>query len=192
MVTVNGFSRIFAGNLFPASGEYAIDANHSFAEFMVQHIVVGQVWGRFDSISGIIHIAEDPLMSSIDISIDPASISTHNPDRDKDLRSPRYFNVEKYPKISFLSSLIKTAPGGRFAVDGNLNICDRINVVSLNAAFNGIVEDPWGKIRTAFQAKTRINRKDFGLLTDLPRESGGLLVSKDVKIKIAVEALLKK
>jgi polyisoprenoid-binding protein YceI len=155
-------------------------------------VIVGQVWGRFDTILGSIRIAEDPLQSRIEISIDAASINTHHPDRDKDLRSPRYFNVEKYPKISFISTAIKTEPGGSYTVDGDLTICDTTRTVSLSTTFRGIVEDPWGKIRAGFQAKTLINRKDYGMLTDLSRENGGLPVGKDVKIKIAVEAFQKK
>jgi polyisoprenoid-binding protein YceI len=185
-------SRVFHGNLLPAPGEYVVDTVHSFAEFAVQHIIVGQVWGRFDSISGTIRVADDPLLSTVEVAIDTASINTHHKDRDNDLRSPRFFDVEKYPKMTFVSTGIKTEPKGRFTVDGNLTLCGLTRAVPLAVVFTGIVDDPWGNTRAAFQAKTSLNRKDFGLVADLDRETGGLLVGKDVRIKMAIEALLKK
>jgi polyisoprenoid-binding protein YceI len=185
-------SRVFNGNLLPVSGEYNLDPAHSFAEFKVQHIAVGQVWGRFDDISGIIKISEDPLTSSLEVNIATASVSTHNPDRDKDLRSERFFDVEKFPKMTFISTSIKTEPAGHMTVEGNLTLLGVSRPVSLFVTFSGIVEDPWGKTRAAFTAETRINRKDFGLVADLARETGGFMVGKDVTIKIAAEALLKK
>ena len=185
-------SRLFAGNLLPAAGEYQIDPVHTFAEFGVQHIVVGQVRGRFDSVSGKIKIAEDPLLSTIEFTIDTSSINTHHKDRDADLRSTRFFDVEKYPSMTFVSTGIRTEPKGQFLVEGNLTLREVTRKVSLNVRFSGIVDDPWGNTRVAFQAKTRLNRKDFGLLADLERETGGLPVGNDVKVKVAVEALLKK
>jgi polyisoprenoid-binding protein YceI len=191
MVNLQDKSRIFAGNLLPAAGEYVIDPVHTFAEFSVQHIVVGQVRGRFDSVSGRIKIAEDPLLSTIEFNADTSSINTHHPDRDADLRSPRFFDVEKYPILTFVSSGIKTELKGHFLVDGDLTLRGVTRRVSMNVRFSGIVEDPWGKTRAAFQVKTRLNRRDFGLLADLERETGGLPVGKDVIIKVGVEVLLK-
>jgi polyisoprenoid-binding protein YceI len=190
MVLSSDKSRLFLGNILPAAGEYSFDPAHSFAEFIVQHIMVGQVRGRFDSNKGTIRIAEDPLLSSIEVSIDTPSISTHNKDRDTDLRSERFFDVEKFPKITFSSTGIKTEPGGRYTVDGNLTVRGDTRPVSLAVTFSGIVGDPWGKTRAAFQAETGINRKEFGLMADLERETGGFLVGKDVTIIVATEAIL--
>lgn len=184
-------SRIINGILLPAAGEYEIDPVHSFAEFAVQHLVIGQVWGRFDAISGAIKIAEDPLSSSVDAAFDTASVSTHNEKRDADLRGPRFLDVAKYPRMTFHGIGIKAELGGRFTVDGNLNLRGVTRPVSLAAVFSGIVEDPWGKTRAAFRAKAKLNRRDFGLLADLERETGGWPVGKDVRIKIAIEAVLK-
>jgi len=94
--------------------------------------------------------------------------------------------------MTFVSTGIKTEPKGRFTVDGNLTLRGVTRPVSLAVVFSGIVDDPWGNTRAAFQAKTSLNRKDFGLVADLDRETGGLLVGKDVRIKMAIEALLKK
>ena len=184
--------RLFAGNLLPSAGEYQIDPVHTFSEFGVQHIVVGQVRGRFDSVSGKIKIAEDPLLSTIEFTADTSSVNTHHKDRDADLRSPRFFDVEKYPTLTFSSTSIKTEPKGKLLVDGNLTIRGVTRQVSLEVKFSGTIQDPWGNTRAAFQAKTRLNRQDFELLADLERETGGFPVGKDVRIKVSVEALLRK
>jgi polyisoprenoid-binding protein YceI len=185
-------SRVFNGNLLPAAGQYTVDPAHTFVEFAVQHVVVGQVRGRFDSVAGTIWIAEDPLRTAVEVDIDTASVSTHNKDRDNDLRSPRFFDVEKFPTMIFVSSGVRTEPSGRFTLDGKLTIKGVAHPVSLAVAFSGIVEDPWGNTRAACQAVATVNRKDLGLVADLERETGGLLVGKDVVIMIAAEAILKK
>jgi polyisoprenoid-binding protein YceI len=185
-------SRLFAGNLFPTIGEYVIDPVHTFAEFGVQHILVGLVLGRFDSVSGKIKIAEDPLLSTVEFTADTSTVSTHNKDRDADLRSPRFFDVEKYPTLTFSSTAIKTEPKGKLLVEGDLTLRGVTRQVSLEVRFTGIVQDPWGNTRTAFQAKTRLNRQDFGFMADLERETGGFPVGKDIKIRVAVEAVMKK
>jgi polyisoprenoid-binding protein YceI len=192
MANPQDMSCLFAGNLLPAIGEYVIDPVHTFAEFGVQHVVVGQVRGRFDSVSGKIKITDDPLASTIEFSADTSTINTHHKDRDADLRSPRFFDVEKYPALTFSSTGIKTEPGGRLLVEGNLTTRGVTKQILLEVRFFGIVKDPWGNMRVAFQAKTRLNRKDFGLLADLERETGGLPVGNDVIVKVAVEALLNK
>jgi polyisoprenoid-binding protein YceI len=185
-------SRIFSGKVFPAPGEYIIDPVHSFSEFAAQHMIVGQVWGRFDSIAGRMVITEDPLSSYFETSIDTASINTHHEDRDKDLRSQRFFDVIKYPKMTFVSTGLKTGIGSHFTLEGNLTIKDVTRPVSLSLVFSGVVIDPWGNTRAAFQTESKVNRKDFGLMADLDREAGGFLIGKDVTIRMGVEALLKK
>jgi polyisoprenoid-binding protein YceI len=192
MANLQQKSRLFAGNLWPSAGEYQIDPVHTFAEFGVQHIVVGQVRGRFDSVSGKIKVADDPLLSTIEFTADTTSINTHHPDRDADLRSARFFDVEKYPSLIFVSTAIKTEPRGRLSIDGDLTLRGATRQISLNLRLSGIVEDPWGNTRAAFLVKTRLNRQDFGLLADLERETGALPIGRDVEIRIAVEAILKK
>ena len=139
-----------------------------------------------------IKIAEYPLLSTVEFTADTSTVSTHHKDRDADLRSPRFFDVEKYPTLTFSSTGIKTEPKGKLLVEGNLTMRGVTRQVSLDVRFSGIVEDPWGNTRAAFQVKTRLNRQDFGLLADLERETGGLPVGKDVKIRVAVEAVMKK
>jgi polyisoprenoid-binding protein YceI len=185
-------SRLVAGNLLPAAGEYQIDPVHTFAEFTAQHLIVGQVRGCFDSVSGKIKMAEDPLLSTIEFTADTSTINTHHKDRDADLRSPRFFDVEIYPTLTFSSTSIKTEPKGKLLVEGNLTLRGVTRQISMDVRFTGIVEDTWGNTRAAFQAKTRLNRQDFGLLADLERETGGFPVGKDVRIEVTVEAILRK
>lgn len=181
--------RIFNGMLFPIPGEYTIDPMHSFTCFIAQHLVVGQVWGCFDSIKGKITMADDPTLSSVDISIDTASITTHNERRDDDIRSARFLDVKKFPTMTYHSSGVIAEPRGHLTVEGELTIRDITNTVSIDAVFSGIVDDPWGNTRIAFNGNTKISRKDFGLMTELMRETGGLLVGKDIIINISAELL---
>jgi polyisoprenoid-binding protein YceI len=101
---------MYFGNPLPAAMEYVVDPVHSFAEFAVQHLIVGQVRGRFNTFSDKIRITDDPLLSIFELSVDTASIDTHHPDRDADLRSQRFFDVQKYPKMTFSSTGIKIEP----------------------------------------------------------------------------------
>jgi polyisoprenoid-binding protein YceI len=182
-------TRIYNGLLFPIAGEYAIDPVHSFTCFNAQHLMVGQIWGCFDSLKGKIIISEDPLLSSLDITIDTASLSTHNKKRDEDLSDAKYLDVKNFPTMTYHSTGAKAEPGGHLTVEGKLTIRDVTRPVSLDVVFKGIVDDPWGNTRIAFTGNAKISRKDFGLMTDLMRETGGLLVGKDIIIKIAIEVL---
>lgn len=174
MAWVNAsIGRILNGLLFPIPGKYAIDPMHSFTCFAAQHFVVGQVWGRFDSLKGKIIIADDPILSSLDISIDAASISTHNDRRDEDLRSARFLDVNKFPTMTYHSTGVTAEPRGHLTVEGELTIRDITNPISIEAVFSGIFDDPWGNTRIAFNGNTKISRKDFGLMTELMRETGG-------------------
>ena len=96
--------RLYNGALFPIAGDYKIDPVHSFVDFIAQHLVVGQIRGSFHPLTGNIKIADDPALSSLDISIDTASISTHNEKRDEDIRIARFLDVRKFPKMTYRST----------------------------------------------------------------------------------------
>jgi polyisoprenoid-binding protein YceI len=182
--------RLYNGILFPTAGDYAIDPVHSFVDFIAQHLMVGQIRGSFHPLTGNIKIAEDPASSSLDISIDTAGISTNNEKRDEDLRSARFLDVRKFPKITYRSTGVTPEPGGYLTVEGELTIRDVTKPVSIDAVFTGVVDDPWGNTRVAFNGKAKISRRDFGLMTDLKVETGGLLVGKDIVISIATELIV--
>jgi len=183
-------SRIYNGALFPIAGEYIIDPEHSFVEFIVQHLVVGQIRGSFHPLTGNIKITDEPSLSSFEIRIDTGSISTHNATRDEDLRSARFLDVRKFPTMIYRSSGVTAEPRGHLTVEGELTIRDVTKPVSIDVVFNGIVDDPWGNTRVAFNGSSKISRRDFGLMTDLMKETGGLLVGNDIIINIATELLL--
>ncbi len=182
-------SRLYNGALFPIAGEYTIDPVHSFVDFIAQHLTVGQIRGSFHPLTGTIRIADDPILSSLDISIDTASISTRNATRDEDLRSERFLDVKKFPKMTYHSTGVTPEPRGHLAVEGELTIRDITRPVSIDSVFTGIVDDPWGNMRLAFDGSAKISRRDFGIMTDLMEETGGLLVGKDIVINIATELL---
>jgi polyisoprenoid-binding protein YceI len=182
----------FIKNQVPVPGEYAVDPVHSFAEFAGQHLIVGQVYGRFDKMVGKITITEDPLSSKAEFIIDSASINTHHPDRDADLRSERFFHVAGYPKITYSSTEVMLEPGGRLLVKGDLTIRGITRRVSAIVDYLGMVNDPWGNIRVSFEGRSKLSRSDFGVSGDLDRETGGFPTGRDVRITVAVEATLKK
>ena len=123
-------------------------------------------------------------MSSLEVSIETASISTHYAKRDEDLRSPRFFHVEKFPTMAYRSTTIVAELDGQWTVEGNLTIRDVTLPVPLSVRLTGIVDDPSGNIRVGIHAHAQVSRRDFGLLADLERESGGMLLGKDVVITV--------
>lgn len=186
------YTRAYNGGVFPVGGEYDLDPDHTFLDFATQHIIVGQVHGRFNRATGMITIVEDPAKSSVEVTVETATISTNNEMRDKDLKSERFFDVEKFPFMTFRSITVTPDPRGHWAIEGMLTIKGTSKQVTLMAKFNGITDDPWGNTRVAFEAKAKINRKDFGLLADIERETGGLPIGKDIMLSLAAEAIMKK
>ena len=183
-------SRIYNGSLFPIAGKYTIDPNHSFVDFKAQHLIVGQVRGSFHPVTGDIKIADDPTLSSFEISIDTVSIDTRHSARDEDLRSERFLDVKKFPTMTYRSTGVIVEPGGHLTVEGELTIREVTRHVSIDAVFNGTVDDPWGNTRVAFNGSSKISRRDFGIMADLIRETGGLLIGRYILINFATELLL--
>lgn len=189
MSDTRAISRVFNGTLVPLPGVYVLDPVHTFAEFVTQHLVAGHVRGRFDQTTGQATIAEDPTLSSLEVSVQTASISTHHGRRDEDLRSPRFFDVENFPTMTYRSSRIVAELDGRWTVEGHLTIRNVTQPVSLLMTISGIVEDPQGNVRVGIHSHAQVSRRDFGLLADLEQESGGVMMGKDVAISVYAEAL---
>ena len=168
---------------------WTIDNSHSTVEFSVRHMMVTTVKGRFSDVKGtILDLGDDPTTSSVEVTIDPATISTADPQRDGHLRSPDFFDVEQFPTITFKSSRIE---GSReeFTMIGVLTMRGITREVKLDVAFNGVGTTPWGKTVAGFSAETSINRKDWGLGWNAALESGGWLVGDQIKISLEVEAV---
>ena len=172
---------------------FTVDPAHSDASFRVKHLM-SNVKGAFGDIAGTIEVnRENPAASSVDFTINAASIDTANDNRDKHLRSADFFDVEKFPQITFKST--KIAPSGSkdvYNVTGNLTMHGVTRQVVLPVTFLGFAKDPWGNDRAGFEIETTLNRKDFGLNWNKALDQGGFLLGEDVKVSIALEAVKKK
>ncbi|CAM3202702.1 YceI family protein [Corallococcus sp. ZKHCc1 1396] len=166
-----------------------IDTTHTGIHFSVRHMVVAKVRGSFQKFSGTLTLDEqDPTASSVSVSIEAASIHSGVEQRDNHLRSPDFFDVEKFPAITFQSTKVEQASGGGLRVTGRLSIRDVTREVVLEAEQLGVAKDPWGNTKAAFEAKTSIQRSDFGLTWNQALEAGGVLVGEKIEITLEVQA----
>jgi polyisoprenoid-binding protein YceI len=174
----------------PAPGTYAIDSDHTFAYFGARHHVVGLVRGRFDKVMGTITVSPDLTGCGVDITINTSSISTQNTERDEDLRGPAYFDVSKFPTMTYRGRGIRRVSESSWTMDGSLTIHGVTKVVPLTFAFNGSFADikPGKPARVAFRGAAAVKRAEFGIgARDNLKELGALL-TPDVEIQIDVEA----
>jgi polyisoprenoid-binding protein YceI len=168
----------------------AFASGHSLIEFSVKHMMFTTVRGRFKSFEGTIQINEEhPEASYVEGTVDVASIDTTEPQRDNHLRSADFFDVEKYPTMSFRSTRIEPVGDHRFKVCGELTIKDVTREVVFDVTEEGQGQDPWGNQRRGFSANTRLSRKDFGLNWNVALETGGWLVSDDVNVSAEVQVV---
>jgi polyisoprenoid-binding protein YceI len=173
------------------AGTWTIDPVHSEVGFTVRHLMVSKVRGSFHNFSGAITVAEDPINSTVEATIDATSITTGDENRDAHLRSGDFFEVEKFPNFEFRSTRIEPK-GDEFAVTGELTIHGVTRSVDLALEFNGVAPDPWGGTRAGFSARTEISRKDFGIEFNMPVDGGGVVVGDKVQISLEIEAALQK
>jgi polyisoprenoid-binding protein YceI len=168
---------------------YEIDEAHSEAVFQVRHLLT-KVSGRFEDFSGAIQFDEAaPANSSIDFTIQAGSINTNQPDRDAHLRSADFFDVERFPALTFVSRVVRSRGDGRFDVTGDLTIHGVTRAVTLPVTYLGIARDPWGNERAGFETEIVLNRRDFGLTWNAALETGGFLVGDDVRVTVSVQAI---
>jgi polyisoprenoid-binding protein YceI len=172
---------------------WQLDPAHTSIEFAVKHMMFTTVRGRFKTFTGTVEIDEkNPNASRVEVEIDAASIDTGVADRDAHLRSADFLDVENHPKIVFRSSRVEGAhqkEGDRFRIEGQLEIRGKALPVTLEAAFEGLGGDPWGKQRAGFTARTEIDRREWGLRWNQALETGGVLVANAVKIEIEAQAV---
>lgn len=169
---------------------WEIDSKHSQATFSVKHMMFTTVRGQFKVLSGHLHIDEqNPANSWVDAQVDTTSIDTNDPNRDNHLRSPDFFDAQKYPIINFKSSNVEHIGGNEYNVTGNLSMHGVTKPVTFNAEYAGLGKDPFGMTRVGLSAKSRINRKDWGLNWNQSLEAGGVLVSENVNIEIDLSAV---
>jgi len=167
-----------------------IDTSHSGVHFTVRHMVIAKVRGAFGRWQGSIDFdAADPTQSKVEVAIDTASIDTREPKRDEHLRSPDFLDVEKFPKMTFVSKKIEKIEDGVFRVHGDLTLHGVTQPVVLETELLGSAKDPWGNERIGFQARASLIRKDFGLGWNAMLETGGVLVGEKVDITLDIEAV---
>ncbi|HEX8803793.1 MAG TPA: YceI family protein [Acidimicrobiales bacterium] len=182
-------TRTVDGVEVPLPGTYALDVAHSHVGFMVRHMMVAKVRGRFTAFSGAVVVADDLASSTVEVEIDTASIDTRDETRDGHLRSPDFLDAEQYPTITFVTTGVTPVGGTEYTVHGDLTVHGVTRPVDLDVTYEGIAQDPWGNHRLGFTATTEIDREDFGLSWNQALETGGVLVGKAVKIEIEAEAV---
>ncbi len=167
--------------------QWVIDPAHTDVKFRVKHLVVSTVTGQFKSVRGTVR-AEKPDFSdaSIQFEADVDSISTNNEQRDAHLKSPDFFDAASYPKLSFVSTSIRPKAEGTYEVRGDMTIRGTTRGVSLDVVYNGTVKGFDGDV-AGFEISGKLNRQDFGLRWNAMTEAGGVVVSDEVKLDIAVE-----
>jgi len=170
---------------------FAVDPNHSEVSFHIRHMV-SQVRGRFNEFSGTVQLDPKNLpASSVELHIKAASIDTGVADRDKHLRSADFFDVEKYPEITFKSESIKPAGKDKYNVTGTLTMHGVSKKVTLPVTYGGQMKDPWGNTRAGFGIETTLDRKDYGIVWNKALDAGGALLGDDVNVAINLEAVKK-
>ena len=173
--------------------QWQIDPAHSAAHFSVRHLMISNVRGEFTNISGSALIDPANLSnSSVEVTIQAASLSTREPQRDEHLRSADFFDVAKYPALTFRSKRIESQGAEYFKLVGDLTIHGVTKEVTLDIEGpTPAIKDPWGNVRAGVTGSTKINRKDFGLVWNTLTETGGVVVGDEVKITIEAELIQK-
>jgi polyisoprenoid-binding protein YceI len=192
LVTAVAATLALAGGIAQtAANPYKIDTSHSSVEFKIRHLV-GRVPGGFRDFSGTIEM--DPAnvsAGSVKVTIQATSIDTRNEDRDNHLRNEDFFDVKKFPTITYESTKV-TGSGEKFQVEGNLTMHGVTRPVTLDVEVLGVGPDPWGNTRIGFEATATINRKDFGISWNRALDTGGVILGEDVEISMAIEGIAEK
>jgi polyisoprenoid-binding protein YceI len=176
-----------------ATSTWQIDPQHSSAQFAVRHLGLSTVRGAFSKLSGtMVRDDQDITNSSVEVTIDVNTVDTREPDRDKDLRSERFFDVAHFPTMSFKSKKVEQVAPGKLRVTGDLTIRGTTREVTLDVdGPTAPVKDPWGNQRLAATATTKINRQDYGVKWNAKLDNGGVVVGDEVNITLDVEMIQK-
>jgi polyisoprenoid-binding protein YceI len=168
--------------------KWNLDPTHSEIGFKIKHLMITNVSGSFAKFTAEADTnGDDFTTAAISFSANIDSISTNNEQRDGHLKSPDFFDAATYPTLSFKSSKLEKSSEEEYTLHGDLTIRDVTKPVSLAVDFGGIATDPYGNVKAGFSLNGKINRKDFGLTWNAPTETGGLLVSEDVKINAEIQ-----
>src|SRR5260221_1668471 len=176
-----------------ATTTWQIDPAHTAASFAVKHLMISTVRGEFKGVTGAVNWDDQDIpKSTVDVTIDEKTVDTSEPNRDKDLKSDKFFDVEKYPTITFKSKRVEQVSVGKLKVTGELTIHGVTKEVVLDVEGpSASVKDPWGNTRTAISSTTKVNRQDYGVKWNANIDGGGVVVGDDVNITIDLEMIKK-
>lgn len=165
-----------------------LDTAHSEIEFKVKHMMISSVKGQFEQFDVQVENQGDDLQNAkVSVSIDTASINTKSEHRDQHLKSDDFFATDNFPKITFVSTQINKTSDDEYDITGDLTVKDVTKPVTLKAEFGGIGKDPWGNQKAGYTVVGKINRADFGLTWNAALETGGVMVSEEVKFNAEVQ-----
>jgi polyisoprenoid-binding protein YceI len=168
--------------------KWAMDPTHSKIGFKAKHLMIANVTGSFREFEGEVStVGNDFSKSVISFSLNAASVDTEITDRDAHLKSADFFDTENYPKINFEGTGLTDLGDDLYTLTGNLTIKGISRPVTLNVEFGGVMADPWGNVKAGFSINGKIKRKDWGLSWNAALETGGVLVSEEVKINCDIE-----
>ncbi len=172
-----------------AGTNWKIDPQHTFAQFAVKHLMISTVRGEFHGVNGTVNWDDkDITKSSVEVTIDATTVDTREPQRNDHLKSPDFFDVAKYPTMTFKSKKVEQVSAGKLKVTGDLTIHGVTKEVELSVGGPAAaIKDPWGNQRSAINATTKVNRQDFGIKWNKNLDGGGVVVSDEVSITIDLE-----
>ena len=173
-----------------AASTWAIDAAHSEIGFKVKHLMISTVSGKFDKFEGSVESnADDFSNATINFTADAASVNTGQPQRDGHLQSPDFFDAAKFPQLKFASTGFTKSDAGNYVLTGDLTIRDVTKPVKLDVEFSGVAKDPYNNTKAGFSITGKINRTNWGLNFNAPLETGGVLLSEEIKLQIEVQLI---
>ncbi len=187
--TNTSLTRDVNGVTLPTTGTFVLDKSHTEVGFFVRHLMVSKVRGRFTDYEGEIVVADDPAQSSVEVTIQAASITTNDEARDNHVRTNDFLAVEEFPTLGFKSTKVELSSGGDWKVNGDLTVRGVTRPIVLDVEFEGVIQDPWGNQRLGFTASGEIDRNDFGVSFNAALETGGFVVSPKVRLEIEAEAV---
>jgi polyisoprenoid-binding protein YceI len=172
------------------TGDYDLDPAHSRLGFAAKHAMVTTVRGQFTEFTAEVHLDEENVANTTArVEIDAASFDTGNEGRDNHVRGADFFEVEKYPKITFVSTSAERKSDDEFVLHGDLTIRDVTKPVSINFEQTGAAVDPWGNFRVGFEGKAKIDRTDWGVSYNAPLGTGGLVISEKITLEFDIAAV---
>lgn len=186
--TPQAATRTVNGREVPAQGTWIVDPNHTTVTFEVRHMMISKARGTFGSTNGTIIVADDPLQSNVEVTIDIESVESGARDRDEYLLSHDFLDAENYPEMTFRSTSVETSGDG-YRMMGELTIKDITRPIVMEFDFTGGLTDATGNARTGFRASLQTDREDWGLSWNMALEAGGVLVGKKIKVVIDAQAV---